>query len=209
MNQFSIGFPTFWRDYDRLGHPAATEHTMYSTVQKLWDYAAKSRDLTNVGEDGTPWDKGFVEYKFADDASADLRGKSQSIHLEFWTGDNNYYVDWIYDLTTNSYKRSNGGKPHIDRNNNKQIAAKNVVILLMQEQSANDGYENNVHLLYKDKGTGKAYVFKDGKQITATWQKSSRTARTILKDASGKEITFNRGLVWFSIFPTDGVLKVK
>ena len=31
LNQFSIGFPTFWRDYERLGHPVATEHTMYST----------------------------------------------------------------------------------------------------------------------------------------------------------------------------------
>src|SRR5258706_15981208 len=32
LNQFSIGFPTYWRDYDRLGHTVATEHTMYSTT---------------------------------------------------------------------------------------------------------------------------------------------------------------------------------
>lgn len=209
MNQFSIGFPTFWRDYDRLGHPAATEHTMYSTVQKLWDYAAENRDLTNVSEDGTSWDKGFVEYKFSDDPASSARAKSQSLHLEFWEGNSDYYVDWTYDPAANIYKRSNGGEPHIDRNNNKQITAKNVVVLLMRESSANDGYENNIHLLYKNKGTGKAYVFKDGKQITATWQKSSRTARLTLKDSGGKEIEFNRGLIWFSIFPTDGVLEVK
>lgn len=209
MNQFSIGFPTFWRDYDRLGHPAATEHTMYSTVQKLWDFAAKQRKLTNEDEDGVSWDKGFVPYQFIDDASVSQRPAKQTVHLEFWTGDSNYYVDWAYDTKTNLYKRSNRSTPQIDRNVNKQLAAKNIVILLMQESSANDGYENNVHLLYKTKGTGKAVVFKDGKEIKATWIKSGRTARTIVKDTTGKEIQFNRGLIWFEILPTDGVINVK
>lgn len=209
INQFSVGFPTFWRDYDRLGHPAATEHTMYSTTQKLWDYAAKSRDLSDVSKDGTKWDKGFVQYQFTADAVASLRSKSQSIHLEFWTGDSNYYVDWKYDAKTNVYSRVNGGAAHIDRDNKKQVTAKNVVLLLMRESSANDGYENNVHLLYKTKGTGKAIVFKDGKEITATWEKRDRTGRTIVKDASGNQIKFNRGLIWFEILPTDGVINVK
>nr|MBI5455728.1 DUF3048 domain-containing protein [Candidatus Levybacteria bacterium] len=209
MNQFSIGFPTFWRDYDRLGHTAATEHTMYSTTQKLWDYAAKERDLTNVSKEGTPWDKGFVAYQFADDAALSARPKSQTVHLEFWTGDTNYYVDWAYDPKTNLYQRSNGGKPQIDRNVNKQLTAKNIAVLFMQERSANDGYENNVHLLYKNKGIGKAAVFQNGKRIEATWTKDSRTSRTIVKDISGKEIKFVRGLIWFEIFPTDGILNVK
>lgn len=209
MNQFSIGFPTFWRDYDRLGHPAATEHTMYSSAQKLWDFAAKDRGLADVSEDDTPWDKGFVKYQFVSDASATERSKSQSVHLEFWTGDANYYIDWVYDPKANLYKRLNGGKPQIDRNNNSQLTAKNLVVLLMQERSANDGYENNVHLLYKTKGSGRAVVFQNGKQISATWQKDTRTSRTIVKDATGKEIKFVRGLIWFEIFPTDGVLNVK
>lgn len=209
LNQFSIGFPTFWRDYDRLGRLAATEHTMYSTVNKLWGYAASSRGLTNVDKDGTPWDKGFVPYTFKDDASFSERPASQTVHLEFWTGDPKYYVDWIYDPKTNLYKRNNGGIPHIDRNTNKQLSAKNIVILIQQEFSANDGYENNVHLLYRNKGTGKAVVFKDGKEIKATWTKSGRTGRTIVKDAAGKELEFNRGLIWFEILPTEGVLTVK
>ncbi len=209
MNQFSIGFPTFWRDYDRLGHTAATEHTMYSTAQKLWDYAAETRKLTNVSKEGMPWDKGFVPYTFKDDAPVSQRPALQTVHLEFWTGDPNYYVDWAFDPKTNLYKRNVGGAPQVDRNVNKQLTAKNVVILLMQESSANDGYENNVHLLYKTKGTGKAVVFKDGKEIKATWTKSGRTGRTTVKDAAGKEIEFNRGLIWFEILPADGVITVK
>lgn len=209
MNQFSIGFPTFWRDYDRLGHAAATEHTMYSTVDKLWDYAATNRGLTNVDKNGNAWDKNFVPYQFSNDAPVSARPASQTIHLEFWTGDPDYYVDWTYDAKANNYKRAYGKTAYIDRDTNKQLTAKNVVVLEMAEVNANDGYDNNVHLLFNDTGTGKAVVFKDGKKYSGTWEKDSRTARTIVKDSSGNQIKFDRGLIWFTILPTDGVLTVK
>lgn len=38
LNQFSVPFPNFWRDYDRLPN-RATEHTVYTSSAKLWDYA--------------------------------------------------------------------------------------------------------------------------------------------------------------------------
>ena len=209
MNQFSIGFPTFWRDYGRLPN-VATEHTMYSSVQKLWDYAAKNRGLTSVDKEGKAWDTSFTPFKFADDAPASARAISQSMHLEFWqSAGADYFVDWVYDSKTNLYKRSVGGKPHIDKDTNKQLMAKDVVILQMVEENANDGYAANDHLLYQDKGTGKAFIFKDGKQIKGTWSKTSRTARMIVKDAGGVQVEFNRGLIWFEILPLEGVITVK
>ncbi len=209
MNQFSIGFPTFWRDYDRLGHTAATEHTMYSTTQKLWDFAKTSRDLTNVDKKNISWDEDFVPYGFKDDAPPVDRPQSQVIHIEFWKSMPDYFDDWEYDRVSNTYKRFNGTKPHIDRDTNKQIAAKNLVILSMVELNANDGYENNVHLLYKDKGSGRATVFMDGKKIDATWRKDKRISKTLLFDENGNTIKLNRGLIWFSILPTNATVQVK
>lgn len=209
LNQFSIGFPTFWRDYNRLGRPTATEHTMYSTTSKLWKFAADKRGLTNKDKDGNSWDADFTPYTFEDDAADSARGASQSIRVEHWEGYDDYLIDWTYDKATNSYLRKNGGVPHLDRNTNKQINAKNVVILYMSESNANDGYENNAHLLYKTVGTGKALVFKNGKQIKATWSKEDRESRTILEDDSGKEIAFTRGKIWFHIIPLEGVVRVK
>ena len=209
LNQFSIGFPTFWRDYDRLGHPAATEHTMYSTTQKLWDFARIDRKLSDVDEKGEVWSKGFVPYVFKDDEDLSNRPLAQIIHLEFWKTDPDYFADWTYNKALNIYTRHNGGVSHIDRNNDQQLSAKNIVVLFMRESSANDGYENNVHLLYKTKGAGKAIVFMDGKEIEATWEKDSRTSRTIVSDMNGKPIKFDRGLIWFEILPTDGVVTVK
>ena len=209
LNQFAIGYPVFWRDYNRLGHAAATEHTMYSTTQKLWDYAATNRNLTNVSKDGTPWSKGFEPYTFKSDASASERGSKQTVHLEFWANSSDYSVDWNYDPTSNMYKRVNAGQPHIDKDTGKQLETKNIIVLSMVENSANDGYENNLHLLYTDKGTGKATVFMDGKKISGTWTKDSRTSRTIISDSSGTPVKFDRGQIWFEILPTDGVVAVK
>ena len=206
MNQFSIGFPTFWRDYNRLGHPTATEHTMYSTTDKLWKFAAEKRKLTDKGEDGTPWEEGFRPYKFKDEES---KGSAQSIHVEYWSDYKDYYVDWTYDPATNTYSRKNGEVAHVDKNTNKQLSAKNIVVLYMAESSANDGYENNAHLLYRTKGSGKALVFMDGKQTKATWSKKDRTDKTVITDETGEEIKFNRGKIWFHILPLDGILKVK
>jgi len=209
LNQFSIGFPTFWRDYDRLPN-VATEHTMYSSVDKLLDYAKTTRKLTNVDENGKSWDTNFIPYKFVDDAPLSQRSTSQSIHLEFWqSAGSGYNVDWTYDPKTNLYARANGGKPHMDKDTGKQLAAKNVVVLEMVQDDANDGYVANDHLLFQDKGTGKAVIFKDGKRINGTWEKDKRTSRTIVTDASGSEIKFDRGLIWFEVLPTSGVLNVK
>lgn len=201
MNQFSIGFPTFWRDYNRLGHATATEHTMYSTTSKLWDFAAKNRKLSNKGEDGTAWDEGFVPYEFKDDATSSERGSKKTVRVEYWEDDPQYVADWTYDSASNVYSRKNGGAVHLDKNTGKQITARNIVVLFMQESSANDGYENNAHLLYKTKGSGKAQVFMDGKEIKATWSKKDRTSKTILTDENGDEIKFSRGKIWFHILP--------
>jgi hypothetical protein len=209
LNQFSIGFPTFWRDYNRLGHATATEHTMYSTTSKLWDFAQKERELGVKGKDGTPWDEGFVPYTFQDEAPSGERGSTKSIHIEHWDSDGDYFIDWAYDKASNEYKRSNGGAPHLDKNTGKQLTAKNIVVMYQIENSANDGYENNAHLLYKTKGSGDAVIFMNGEKIEGKWSKKTRTDRTIITDESGKEIEFTRGKIWFHIIPPEGVLEVK
>ncbi len=208
LNQFSIGFPVFWRDYDRLGRTVATEHTMYSTTTKLWNYAKDNRGLTNLDKNGKSWDINFKPYLFKDDAVLSDRPASQTVHLELWTSDPDYFVDWIYDNKSNSYLRKNGGANHIDRDTNRQLTAKTLVVLRMQESHANDGYTNNEHLLYQDKGAGKAYIFMDGKETSAIWRKDSRTSRTLLLDTYGNQIKLDRGTIWFTVLPLDGVMTV-
>ncbi len=196
LNQFSIGFPVFWRDYQRLGHPVATEHTMYSTTQKLWEVGAK-RGWTEKDEDDKSWSGGFTPWKFKDEKGG---GTTTKITVPFWDS-GEYVVEWDYDSTTNSYNRKNGGVEHQDLNNKKQLVAKNVVVQFEKESRANDGYENNLHLLYGTTGSGKALIFQDGNVIEGKWIKATRISRTKYIDSKGLEIQFNKGQIWIQTVP--------
>ncbi len=199
LNQFSIGYPTFWRDYERLGRTVATEHTMYSSTEKLFSFA-KTRGWTNLSPKGEEWSDEFTSWQFKDDAKETDRGDISSVTFGFWEKYQDFQVVWTYDPASNSYKRTNGNAPHKDLNNDSQLEAKVVIIQLVREHGPLDDHK---HMLYDVVGSGEGYIFQDGKAIEVTWSKPSRTARTTYKDAKGKSVDFNRGKIFIEIIPSD------
>lgn len=200
LNEFSVPFPNFYRDYDRLPD-RATEHTMYTSTQKLWTFAAAKRGLSNENEDGVAWDKTFEPWKFADDAKTGDRGVAGSISFGFWSNlSSDFSVKWTYDPTTNSYTRAQGGAPFIDKNTGKAINSKDVVVVFADESPANDGYEGG-HILYDVIGKGDALIFQNGQAIKGSWTKKDEESRMYFSDAKGKEVELVRGQVFVEILP--------
>lgn len=197
LNQFSIGFPVFWRDYERIGHPVATEHTMYSTTDRLFE-VAEERGLTDVDDEGNRWDEDFTSWKFKKEGSDFEKGEVDDIKFNFWSGYAEYEVNWKYDRDNNQYSRFNGGQEHKDLNNNEQLKAKTVIVQFMREKGPINELK---HLLYTTTGTGNAIIFQDGQAIKATWTKKDRESRTIFTDSQGKEIELNPGPIWIEIVP--------
>lgn len=199
MDQFGISFPTCYRNYDRLDHPVATEHTMVCVTDKLIALA-KQRGWTNVDANNVSWNKNFTSWKFKDDAKESDRGTATSISFSAWKGyDKEYGVRWDYDKVANIYKRVNGGVPHTDLETKEQLSAKAVAILFAKETGPVD---EHAHLLYANIGSGEAIVFQDGKATKATWKKETKNARTLFFDAStNKEIVFTRGALWIEMLP--------
>jgi len=195
MNQFSIGYPTFYRDYNRLDHEVATEHTMVSSTEKLWAFA-QTRGWTNLSPEGDDWTDTFTPWKFADDANQADRGTVANVAFDFWDGFKQYDVRWEYDPATNSYKRYNGGEAHLDLNTNQQLTTKNAVIQFAKELGPVDELK---HMLYETTGKGDALVFQNGQVVEASWTKPKRTSRTIFTDKKGQEIKFVRGRIWIEI----------
>ena len=203
MDQFAVPFPNYWRDYDRLPG-RATEHTVYTNTQKLWDYAAKNRKLSEVDEDGVAWDKGWEAWTFVDDAPDASRGKTTAINFGFWDDSlgSDYTVQWKYDKASNSYLRVNGGTVHQDLNTKKQLSTKNVAVVFADESVANDGYEHGQHMLYDVIGEGDALLFQNGKSIKASWVKEAPEDMMRFYDTDDKELSFVRGKIWIEILPT-------
>lgn len=192
LNQFGAGFPTFWKDPERLEN-VATEHTTYSTTDKLWKYAQGERGLTDKGKDGKKWDASFIPWKFTDGASA---SGSTKISFPFMGGYDVYKVVWDYDASSNEYRRTNGGKAHKDFNNEAQIIASNVVVEFTKVKGPIDELK---HLLYDTTGSGKALIFQNGSVVEGTWSKGTRSARTKFLNKQGKEISFVRGPIWIEV----------
>lgn len=200
LNQFSVPFPYFWRDYERLPN-RATEHTVYSSTAKLWQYAKDKRELTEKDSDGIRWDKGFTPWEFVDDAKTGDRGNITKVDFGFWDSfASDFGVVWSYDKTSNSYKRNNGGVPHLDKNTGRQLTAKNIVVMFAKESPANDGYEGG-HLLYKTVGSGDALIFNNGQVIKGEWSREDTTDNLKFTDEQGKETPMVRGQVFVEVLP--------
>ncbi|NCO12525.1 MAG: hypothetical protein COZ34_02500 [Candidatus Pacebacteria bacterium CG_4_10_14_3_um_filter_34_15] len=202
LNQFSIGFPTFVRNNDRLDREVATEHTMQATTEDLWRVAAK-RDWTNIAPKrkygrttigGDDWKDTYKSWSFQDEAG--VIGATTNIKYEFWNGFSDFGVEWQYDKDSNSYNRLMAGAPHIDLNIEEQIKASNVIVLLTAEKGPIDELR---HMLYTTIGKGNALIFKNGDAIKATWSKATRESELKFFDRKGDEIEFARGLTWISV----------
>lgn len=202
INQFSVGYPTFIRNANRLGRDIATEHTMETTTEKLWA-VADDRDWTNMSPDrkvgtkvisGTDWKDGYKGWTFYDTLPA--KGDVTKISHEFWTGYSQYAVEWDYSADTNSYKRIMGGEPHVDLNNDQQIQAANVIVLLTTEKGPID---ESKHMLYGTTGTGDALLFTNGTANKVKWSKPTRESELRFVDSKGQDVPLNRGLTWISV----------
>ena len=130
--------------------------------------------------------------------------QATTIAYDFWyPGD--FSAEWTYDSATNDYFRFMGydsvGKsvPHIDETTNQQLKVKNLIVQFATETKIAGDDKNRLD--YEFVGSGKGYVFIDGRVIEVTWSKAERDARTKYYDMNGSEIRFNRGKFWVSVLP--------
>lgn len=204
IDQFSVGYPTFVRNYNRVsGKTVATEHTMQSETEALWEVAEK-RGWTNLTPErivnrrtiaAAAWQDAYQGWVFEDEVGSP--GLIQKVSYDFWTGYNQYSVEWNYDQELDAYKRSNGGELQIDLNNDEELAFSNVIVLFATEKGPINELK---HMIYGTTGRGKALIFKHGQSpIEVNWNKLSREAELEFTDVRGKAVELARGPIWISI----------
>lgn len=135
---------------------------------------------------------------------ADRAKGNHGVEIDLGAGAS-YKIKFTYDRKRNVYFRFTGGRAHLDRATKKQLAAKNVVLMLVPKERVLD---NKGRLEIKTIGSGKAILLKDGRAMTLKWKKSSTYGRTIFTTLKGKEIEFNRGSVWIEVVPAGHRYKV-
>lgn len=178
IDQFFNG-ASYWRSTDRYA-----PHNVYTSFAKL-DALNQSKGYT------TSVFKGFsrTDAKPADTPTA------TNIAINFssaW-----YNTAYTYDKASNTYLRSEGGAPHMDREDG-QIAPRVVIAMKVDESTVmEDGYRENIVTT----GSGEAIVFQNGTATTVTWHKPDAATGITFTDANGKDVPLVRGQTWIAAIP--------
>jgi len=108
-----------------------------------------------------------------------------------------YNVHYDYNAATNTYKRSEGGQPHMEIDASgaqTQIAPKVVIAMVLPQGIEAD----DLHTSYNTIGDGTAYVFQDGVAIPGTWHKTDRTSQITFTDSNGQPLPLDPGQTWIT-----------
>lgn len=166
----------YWRVNNRYA-----PHNMYTSLPKLVARATEKKFVpTNF--DSFP--------RKAEKPSATPTAKSIDLNLSGFL----YNAHFDYDVASNSYKRSQANKPHVDEKSGQQLSPKVVVACVAQYKAAYNG----VNSAYNSTGSGKVYVFQDGTMTEGTWTKTSGQAQITFTDAAGKSLPLNPGQTWIT-----------
>ncbi len=182
------------KDWDQMGHSASYERVRWTRApHNVFSSTARIREAASQYKEGG--DMAAIGFKFEPSPPKEERPEeSKKVTIDF--SDPAYLVDYQYDRETNTYKRFNGGQPHLDANNQTQVTPTNIIVMRAPTNPITGGsgvLDINVS------GSGDLTVFRDGKVIQGSWEKAAPGSPLTLKDASGVIISLSPGQTWIEI----------
>jgi hypothetical protein len=161
-------------------------HDLFSTTSALRK-AAKSKD-------GAP----EAVFTYADDLAVKSR-RAATVHLGFSTYSD---VNWTWSKKQGAWLRAHGTVPHtlVD---GAQVQATNIVVQVVDvvagdiiDPAGNPSPEVDVV------GSGRAYVFRDGRMVLGRWERAREGDLTTFVTRSGETIPLAPGSTWVELLPS-------
>jgi hypothetical protein len=168
-------------------------HNLYTSMDQLHQLESKKGI-------GAPSYTSLVRKKEAPKATPNAKS------IDFNISGFYYNAHFDYDAGSNTYKRSEGGKPHMAAakdGKQTQLAPKVVVALTMPQGIEAD----DLHTSYGTIGSGHAFIFQDGGVSEATWHKGANNEQFTFTDGQGKPIGLNPGQTWFTAVGSNDKVK--
>jgi hypothetical protein len=161
-------------------------HNLYTSTQALYA-AAHTRQ---------PAPKPIFTY----DTTAPAGAKRVSvIHIPFSVFSD---VFWRWSSSKKAWMRFHGTVPHT-LSDGTQVSARNVVVQIVQITLTDVKDVNGVPSPYVHSvGSGRAYIFRNGRVIMGKWVRPTLGAITKFEDAQGNEIPLMLGNTWVELVST-------
>lgn len=176
----------FYRTSDRVA-----PHNLYTSIPTLMQVERRKGHSLRGGT----W--GGLRFKEPGTRLGPISASHVRLSFNDW-----YYVDWRWDPSTGRYRRWMQGETAIERTSGRQITATAVVVRqhTMSRIQGDDKGREEIQVF----GSGKAWVFQDGRMTPATWSRDDLNSPTIYRDRSGRQIPVNKGNVWLEVIPQYG-----
>lgn len=131
--------------------------------------------------------KSLATYPYGDDKSL-----GQNDPPGLYKG--NFLVNWKYDPNHNTYLRWRNDKAETDRNNSRQVEAKNVILLKTTWSPIDKDY-----IRIRTIGSGEAVIYQNGQVINGSWEKKDDRSKLYFFDDKHQEVRFSPGPVWVEV----------
>lgn len=135
-------------------------------------------------------------------------GEAASQATVRYSGDD--YVRWEYHAASGTYLRLQDNQydqgqgeafaPLIDRLNNEQVRAENVVILIAPHNSFQAPPNEIIEIVLS--GTGPAYALRDGQIFKLTWNRPTVSSVLYLTFPDGTRYAYKPGATWYQVVGT-------
>ncbi len=165
-------------------------HNLYASTKALYRVARS--------QDGPP----APVFAYAEELGVRSRRVS-SVHLPF----SSTYADvwWTWDARTGQWLRSHGDEPHMAEEG-EQVSADNVVVQVVEMVIGPRG-GISPHLTLT--GSGRAYVFRDGRMVVGRWERESLKDVTRFVAKDGTEIALRPGRTWIELLPGTAAIETE
>lgn len=175
----TAGGDAFTRDPAR-----ASPHNLYVDTASLYRRAKAGRQAP------------APVFRYAEGIDGRSR-KVSAVHLPF----SSTYADvwWSWSRKRGVWLRSHGPEPHMAEEGD-QVSATNVVVQVIDVTMPPDG---GLTPRLELTGSGRAYVFRDGRLIVGRWERDSLHGLTRFVARDGNEIVLAPGRTWVELFPSD------
>ena len=177
------GADIFWREDEAT----RAYHSAFTSMEKI---------LNKIGVLGYRTEREKSPLVFAEQVTELAEGKDATSVKIPYTGF--YSSGFSYDAENGNYKKLIGDVAHPIQEEG-ELRAKNIIIMQMKTYPLGDG---SARINIDTVGTGKGQYITMGKSIPITWEKTSRSAKTVWKNEKGEEIKLNPGTTWVMLLPS-------
>lgn len=178
----------FYRDTDRKYSGYSTEHTLFTSGEKLLKGLADKEFATTY--EAEAYDHGLV---FAEEPGV-TGENAENVKVKFYAGKT---TSFQYDAESGTYLASQYNKPLEDAGVDQQLAFRNVIVINTTQSFVYDGTYNRS--FYELNSTGEGYLICDGQMVAIQWHRDSLRSALYYTYEDGTPVTLGVGHTYVGV----------